>query len=204
MLRMTPALSGHLAMLIFSSLVAGSFSLGSLAANDMAPVALNAVRFWIAFAVAGGVALLQGKLLLVLPPGGWRFIVLGGLFSLYFVLMFEGLKTAPPVSLAAIFTLMPLMTAIIGWLILKQVTTGRMAFALVIDDRRALGHFPGRVQRVSGGRHRAGRGDLFRRLPCACGLYSAFAQAFPWRTRRTGGDLYPVFGRGVDDGHRRR
>lgn len=39
---------GHLAMLLFSALVAGSFSLGSLAANEIAPAALNAVRFLIA------------------------------------------------------------------------------------------------------------------------------------------------------------
>ena len=44
---------GHLAMLVFSALVAGSFSLGSLAVNHIAPVALNAVRFVLAAAVMG-------------------------------------------------------------------------------------------------------------------------------------------------------
>ena len=39
---------GHLAMLTFSALVAGSFSLGSLVANDISPMALTAVRFVIA------------------------------------------------------------------------------------------------------------------------------------------------------------
>ena len=42
---MSPAKQGHLAMFLFSVLVAGSFSLGALAANDIAPGALNAVRF---------------------------------------------------------------------------------------------------------------------------------------------------------------
>jgi hypothetical protein len=28
----------------------------------------------------------------------WRYLVLAGLFAVYFVLMFEGLKTAPAVS----------------------------------------------------------------------------------------------------------
>jgi hypothetical protein len=28
----------------------------------------------------------------------WRYLLLGGLFAVYFVTMFEGLKTAPPVS----------------------------------------------------------------------------------------------------------
>ncbi|MEP6066594.1 MAG: EamA family transporter, partial [Paracoccaceae bacterium] len=39
---------GHLAMLAFSLLVAGSFALGAMAANDISPMALNAARFWIA------------------------------------------------------------------------------------------------------------------------------------------------------------
>ena len=46
---------GHLAMLAFSALVAGSFSLGGQIANEIAPTALNALRFAIAAAVVGGV-----------------------------------------------------------------------------------------------------------------------------------------------------
>ena len=53
---MTPSAQGHLAMLAFSALVAGSFSLGSMAANEIAPAALNAVRFAIAALVIGAAA----------------------------------------------------------------------------------------------------------------------------------------------------
>ncbi|HCE70317.1 MAG TPA: EamA family transporter, partial [Ruegeria sp.] len=49
-----------------------------------------------------------------------------------FVLMFEGLKTAPPVSAAAVFTLTPVLSAVAGWLLLRQVTTPRMALALAV------------------------------------------------------------------------
>ena len=62
----------------------------------------------------------------------WRFLILGGLFAIYFVLMFEGLKTATPVSSAAVFTLTPLISAAFGWLLLRQITTSRMALALTI------------------------------------------------------------------------
>ena len=44
---------GHLAMLLFSALVAGSFSLGAIMADQIAPVALMAARFLIAGAVIG-------------------------------------------------------------------------------------------------------------------------------------------------------
>ena len=120
-------LQGHLAMLAFSALVAGSFSLGSLSANLISPTALNAARFVIAgMVIAVAVAATTG-----VPKGAsrapWRYLVLGGLFAVYFVLMFEGLKTARPVSAAAVFTLTPVIAAGFGWLLLRQVTTGRMA-----------------------------------------------------------------------------
>ncbi len=133
-----PAGLGHLAMLLFSALVAGSFSLGSLIANEIDPAALNAVRFGIAALVIGVLALATGGIPRESVASPWRYLVLGGLFGAYFVLMFEGLKTAPPVSAAAVFTLTPVMSAGFGWLLLRQVTTPRMAAALAIGACGAL------------------------------------------------------------------
>jgi drug/metabolite transporter (DMT)-like permease len=125
-------------MLVFSGLVAGSFSLGAQVANDIAPIALNALRFWLAAAIIAGVALCTTGF----PAGSgrapWRYLVLGGLFGAYFVFMFEGLKTAPPVSAAAVFTLTPLLAGGFGWLLLRQVTTPRMALALAFGACGAL------------------------------------------------------------------
>ena len=129
---------GHLAMLGFSALVAGSFSLGAIVANDIAPQAITAARFVLATIVMGMVAFLQGDLRREYWQAPWRYFVLGALFTLYFVLMFEGLKTANPVSVAAVFTLMPLMAALFGWWLLRQVTTPRMALALGIAACGAL------------------------------------------------------------------
>jgi drug/metabolite transporter (DMT)-like permease len=52
--------------------------------------------------------------------------------------MFEGLKTAPAVSTAAVFTLTPIMAGLFGWLVLRQVTTPRMMLALAIGGTGAL------------------------------------------------------------------
>ncbi len=136
--RLSPHLQGHLAMLAFSALVAGSFSLGSMIANDIAPAALNAVRFWIASALIGAVALATTGLQRRHFRAPWRFLLLGGIFAAYFVLMFEGLKTAPPVSAAAVFNLTPIMSAGFGWLLLRQITTPRIAAALAIGAAGAL------------------------------------------------------------------
>lgn len=125
-------------MLAFSALVAGSFSLGAIVANDIDPQAITAARFAFATIVMGMVAWLQGSIRLSHFAAPWRFFVLGGLFTIYFVLMFEGLKTANPVSAAAVFTLMPLMSAVFGFLLLRQITTRRMALALGIAACGAL------------------------------------------------------------------
>ncbi|CUH86907.1 carboxylate/amino acid/amine transporter [Phaeobacter sp. CECT 5382] len=128
----------HAAMLLFSMLVAGSFSLGSLIANDIAPMALNAARFVIAAVLIGAVAGVQGQLRRSYFTASWRYLVMGALFSSYFVLMFYGLQTAAPVSAAAVFTLTPVLSAIFGYLLLRQIMTPRMALALAIGAAGAL------------------------------------------------------------------
>ncbi len=135
---MTPAFRGHAAMLTFSALVAGSFSLGALVANEIDPAALNALRFVLAACIIGVAVLATGGMTRAALAAPWRYLVLGGLFSVYFVLMFEGLKTAPPVSAAAVFTLTPLMSGLFGWWLLRQITTPRMALALAIGGAGAL------------------------------------------------------------------
>lgn len=135
---MSEALRGHLAMLTFSALVAGSFSLGVMVANEIAPAALNAARFGIAAVVIGAAALATTGLRRAHFSAPWRFAVLGGLFGGYFVLMFYGLQTAAPVSAAAVFTLVPVMSALFGWLLLRQITTPWMAAALALGAAGAV------------------------------------------------------------------
>ncbi|MEQ3672860.1 DMT family transporter [Pseudophaeobacter sp.] len=135
---MSPVQRAHGAMLLFSILVAGSFSLGVLIANDIAPMALNAVRFGIAAVVIGAVAGLSGKLRRHHFRAPWRYLVMGALFASYFVLMFYGLQTADPVSASAVFTLTPVLSGGFGYLLLRQITTPRMALALGIGAAGAL------------------------------------------------------------------
>ncbi len=125
-------------MLGFSACVAGSFSLGAMAAPEIAPLAINAPRFILAAAFVGILAQSRGGL----PPRAfaspWRYAVLGGIFALYFWAMFEGLKTAPAVSASAVFTLTPVMSAIFGFMLLRQRLTRRMAIALALGAAGAL------------------------------------------------------------------
>ena len=129
---LSQAQRGHLAMLCFSALVAGSFSLAAMASKFIAPAALTVVRFALAGALVGAAALLTTRIERKAWQAPWRYGVLGWLLAAYFVLMFVGLQTAAAVPTAAVFTLTPVMAAGFGWLILGQVTTARMAAALAI------------------------------------------------------------------------
>lgn len=137
------ALRGHLAMLSFSVVVAFSFVAGGMIANDIAPAAVNAMRFLAASVLLAGASVVMAGL------GGrgmrwadlaapWRYLILGFLFAFYFVCMFEGLKTAPPVSIGAVFTLTPPLTAIAAWLILRQRLRGDLALALAVGAAGAV------------------------------------------------------------------
>ncbi len=137
-MTLTQPQRGHLAMLGFSALVAGSFSLGSVAAPFVDAAALTTLRFLIAALLVGIAAGLSGGLTRRMWAAPWRYGVLGALMAAYFVLMFEGLKTAPAVATAAVFTLTPVMSAGFGWVLLRQGLTLRMAVALALGASGAL------------------------------------------------------------------
>ncbi|KNG95024.1 membrane protein [Pseudaestuariivita atlantica] len=125
-------------MLAFSMLVAGSFSLGGLAANEIAPIALNFVRFVLAAGFVAFMGWASGTMRRSDFEAPWRYVLLGGLFSVYFVLMFEALKTAPPVNTAVVFTLTPLLAAGFGWILLRQRLGAWSALALAIGGAGAV------------------------------------------------------------------
>ncbi|QFQ87378.1 EamA family transporter [Paracoccus kondratievae] len=160
------ALQGHAAMLLFSAAIAGSFSLGARAANLIDPAAISAARFAIAAGVIGGIVMAGPGIQRAAFHAPWRYLVLGGLFAAYFVLMFEGLKTAPPISAAVVFTLTPLMAAGFGWLLARQRLTGRIATALALGAAGSLWViFRGDLQALM--RLELGRGEAIYLIGCA-------------------------------------
>lgn len=134
----SPQTQGHLAMLAFSAAVAGSFSLGGMVGPFIDPAVLNAVRFVVAAVILWAVALSVGGVTRAVFAAPWRYLVLAALYALYFVTMFEGLKTAEPVSMSAVFTLNPALAGLFGYFLLRQVTTPRMALAIAIGGAGAL------------------------------------------------------------------
>lgn len=137
-LPLNSAQAGHLAMLAFSAIVAGSFSMGALAAPHIDPLALNAPRMLFAVAIIAAITASRGQLQARYFSASWRFLVMGGLMAAYFGTMFWALQRTSGVSTSAVFTLTPILTAIIGWLLLRQHASPAMMLAMFIAAIGAL------------------------------------------------------------------
>lgn len=123
-------------MLLFAATISVSFSLGGRAAPFIDPAALTAARFLLGAAILGVVALPRLRRAHLEAP--WRYPILGGLLGTYFILMFEALRLTDPVSTGAVFTLTPIMAAVFGWLLMRQVTTPRTALSLALAGAGAV------------------------------------------------------------------
>ncbi len=159
-------LLAHLAMLAYALLIAGSFSFGALAAPHVPPTVLNALRF-LAASVLMGLMLLASQRRVRMPSSPWRFLILGGLMAVYFVLMFVALRITDPVSTGAVFTLIPFMSAVFGWFLLKQKTRPAVWLGLLVAAIGALWViFRGDVARAL--EFHVGKGEAIFLVGCAC------------------------------------
>ena len=131
-------LLGHLAVLLFAMLIAGSFTLGDLAIEVTTANTVTAVRFFFACILMAGVIRLSSGRWPTRPVAVWRYGVLGGLMMIYFLLMFVALGYSGPVSTGAVFTLIPFMSAGFGLLLLGQTTRPVVLLGLLIAAAGAV------------------------------------------------------------------
>jgi len=124
-------LKAHIAMIFFASFIAVSFSLGKLSVPHIAPEPINAIRFALAALIMGIFAFAIKRQPLRMPVAPWRYAILSGLMSFYFLTMFVALSLTTPVSTSAVYTLTPIVTVVFGYLILKQILRPVMAISLL-------------------------------------------------------------------------
>ncbi len=133
-----PRLLAHLAMLSFAALIAGSFTFGALAVPYLAPAPLNAVRFVMASALLAVAAFGVARHRFALPPAPWRFGLTGFLMAIYFVTMFIALEITEPVATSAVFTLIPLMTAGVAFVLVGQKSGALVLLSLLVAGLGAI------------------------------------------------------------------
>ena len=125
-------------MLAFSIFVSGSFTFGSLIANEISPELLTFYRFLIATIILGVILYFNKSIYANHLKNIWRYFVLGAIYSIYFVFMFVALKYTTTVSTAAIFTLLPLFAALLERLFLKKSSPVLIWAALILSGMGAL------------------------------------------------------------------
>jgi drug/metabolite transporter (DMT)-like permease len=134
-------LYAHASMVLFSLLVAGSFPIGQVIAYQIDPIALTFLRFLLASVLLGAFLAWRGAFRSADFRPLWRFLLLGGSFSFYFIFMFEALETATPVSTSSIFTLMPFIAICLdraffakraGWPLLLSLLLGAWGALIVV------------------------------------------------------------------------
>ncbi|MEO1067187.1 MAG: DMT family transporter [Pseudomonadota bacterium] len=156
-----------MASLLFAMLIAGSFSIGHMAAPHIESTALNAVRFAFATVLMALVLIITTPRSLAPPEAPWRFLILGGLMASYFILMFVALRFSTPVSTGAVFTLIPLMSAGFGWIVLAQITRSIVLASLLIAAAGAVWViFRGDLQALLG--FDIGKGEMIFFVGCIC------------------------------------
>ena len=128
-------------MVLFSLLVAGSFPIGQVIAYQIDPIALTFLRFLLASVLLGAFLAWRGAFRSADFCLLWRYLLLGGSFSFYFIFMFEALETATPVATSSIFTLMPFIAICLdraffakcaGWPLLLYLLLGAWGALIVV------------------------------------------------------------------------
>jgi len=112
----------HFAMLAFAAMIAFGFTLTALIRHDITTVPLNASRFLFGTLIMGAAAYFGAPQRLTVPKAGWRFGILGLLSAVYFITMFIALTISPPITISAVFTLIPLMAAVMAFVLMRQRT----------------------------------------------------------------------------------
>ncbi|WP_291390875.1 DMT family transporter [Devosia sp.] len=158
-------LRAHLAMLLFASLIAGSFTFGAMTVPYIHAVPLNALRFVLAAGFMGLYAFGIARLRFRWPAAPWRFGINGFLTAVYFITMFIALTMTKPVATSAVYTLVPMMTAVTAWFIVGQRSGPAVLVSLLLAGAGAIWViFRGDVEALM--RFDVGQGELIYLVGC--------------------------------------
>ena len=125
-------------MVLFAILISGSFPIGAYISNDIDPIALTFIRFLLASFLLAVFLWRRHMFRREYFKRPWRYFLLGGSFSVYFIFMFEALKTASPISTSSIFTLMPFLAVCLDRAFLGLKTKANIVFYLLVGSAGAL------------------------------------------------------------------
>lgn len=136
--RTSGGVGTHLVMLLNVLLVSTSFPVGAAITHALEPAALNFPRFALAAALFALLVTLRGEWRRPGLRDGLRYLLLAAALVGFFVAMFEALRLTTAINTAALFTLVPLFSAVIAWPLLGQRTPPRQLGFMLLAAFGAL------------------------------------------------------------------
>lgn len=113
-------IKSHSEVLVATILVAGSFLVSEKLAGIINPISLTLLRFVGASAILMPIVLFKKKWREKIVPTLPRAMVISFFYAAFFVGFFESLKTTTVLSTGTLFTLVPLITAVLSAIFLKD------------------------------------------------------------------------------------
>ncbi|PTX57851.1 threonine/homoserine efflux transporter RhtA [Litoreibacter ponti] len=107
--------------LSFALIWSSAFTSARIIVTQAPPLTISALRFFIAGCIAVAIARMMGQGFR-LTPGQWRAVIMFGICqnAIYLGLNFVAMQTVQASLAAIIASSMPLLVALIGWLVLKE------------------------------------------------------------------------------------
>ncbi|MGB0695353.1 MAG: DMT family transporter [Rhodospirillaceae bacterium] len=128
----------HGLMLLASGLIATSFPVGAEITGGLDAVVLTFLRFALATALFAPLVAWKVGLVLPGPKDLLRYGALGACLATFFWCMFEALRSTSALNTAAIFALMPVITALFAALLLRERLALLSRIALPIGSVGAI------------------------------------------------------------------
>lgn len=129
---MNKTLRAHFYVLLATFIVAGSFLASQKLSGVISPISLTLYRFVIAVVILVPIVFFNKKYKAKIFSTLFRASIISLFYSLYFVAMFKALETTTTLNTGTLFTLMPLMTAVLCVFFLKQNITLKQFFIYIV------------------------------------------------------------------------
>lgn len=113
-------LKAHLFVLLATFLVAGSFIVSGKLSGVINPISLTLFRFFAATLIFAPIIFLNKKFRNKIVSTMPRAMIMSFFYSLYFIGLFKALETTTALNTGTLFTLVPLITAILCIFFLKE------------------------------------------------------------------------------------
>ena len=118
---MNKNLNAHFYVLLATFLIGGSFIASQKLAGNIDPISITLLRFVIASVFLAPFVFLKKEFRLRIVPTFRRAMIISFFYALFFIGMFKALEYSSALNTGTIFTLLPLLTAVITFFVFKQV-----------------------------------------------------------------------------------